>query len=229
LGFETAAKCSGIREGKVMKDWSVQGEELANCNCNFGCPCQFGVLPTDGTCEAAVVYRINKGHYGNTKLDGLMAAGVYKWPGPIHEGNGHMQLIIDPKADDDQKAALEAIMTGADTVEMGTMWFVFSAMSPNKHETIYAPISLDMDLDDRIGKGVVEGVFEVNAEPIPNIVSGEPHRIGIALPHGFEFGFAEMAKGRTTTSGGEIELLKNTGTHAHFASLHLTGQGRVAA
>jgi hypothetical protein len=119
-----------------MKDWSIQGEELANCNCSFGCPCQFGVLPTDGTCEAAVVFRIDKGHYGDTKLDGLMTAGVYKWPGPIHEGEGHMQIIIDPKANADHRAALEAIMTGKDTEEMATMWFVFSAMSPNKHETL---------------------------------------------------------------------------------------------
>lgn len=212
-----------------MKDWSIQGEELANCNCNFGCPCQFGVLPTDGTCEAAVVYRIHKGHYGNISLDGLMAASVYKWPGPIHEGNGHMQIIIDPKADAEQRTALEAIISGADTEEMATMWFVFGAMSPNKHETLYAPISLDMNLEDRVGAANAEGVFEINAEPIPNIISGEPHRIGIALPHGFEFGFAEMAKGRTKTTGGDLELLKNTGTHAHFASLHLTGKGRVAA
>ena len=212
-----------------MTNWEIQGEELANCNCNFGCPCQFGVLPTDGTCEAAVVYKINKGHYGKTSLDGLTAAGVYKWPGPIHEGNGHMQLIIDPKADADQRTALEAIMSGADTEEMATMWFVFGAMSPNKHDTIYAPVSLDLNIEDRIGKGVADGVFDIAAEPIPNIVTGEPHRIGIALPHGFEFGFAEMAKGRTKTTGGDLELIKNTGTHAHMASLHLTGQGRVAA
>jgi hypothetical protein len=212
-----------------MKDWSIQGEELANCNCNFGCPCQFGVLPTDGTCEAAVVFRIDKGHYGDTKLDGLMTAGVYKWPGPIHEGEGHMQIIIDPKANADQRAALEAIMTGKDTEEMATMWFVFSAMSPNKHETLYEPITLDMSIDDRVGKATVNGIFEINAEPIPNIVTGDPHRAGLALPNGFEFGFAEMAKGRTKTSGGDLELLKNNGTHAHFASLHLTGKGRVAA
>jgi len=212
-----------------MTKWEIQGEELANCNCNFGCPCQFGVLPTDGTCEAAVVYKINKGHYGNTSLDGLTAAGVYKWPGAIHEGNGHMQLIIDPTADADQRAALEAIMSGADTEEMATMWFVFAAMSPNKHETIYAPVSLELNIEDRIGKGVADGILEIAAEPIPNIVTGEPHRVGIALPNGFEFAFAEMAKGRSKTTGGDLELNKNTGTHAHMASLHLTGKGRVAA
>ena len=212
-----------------MIDWEIKGEELVNCNCNFGCPCQFGVLPTDGTCEAAVVYRIDQGHYGDTSLAGLTAAAVYKWPSAIHEGNGHMQLIIDPKADADQRAALEAIMTGADTEEMATMWFVFGAMSPNRHETIYAPVSLELNAEDRVGKGVADGIFELEAEPIPNIVTGEPHRIGIALPHGFEFGFAEMAKGRTSTTGGALQLNKNTGTHAHMASLHLTGRGRIAA
>ena len=212
-----------------MKEWSVQGEEMANCNCNFGCPCQFGVLPTDGTCEAAVFFRFDKGHYGDVSLDGLKAAGVYKWPGPIHEGNGEMQLIIDEGASDEQRAALEAIMTGKDTNEMATMWFIFSAMAPTKHDTIVAPISVDMNPEDRTGRGEAKGVVEIDAEPIPNIVSGDPHRVGIRLPNGFEFGFAEMAKGKTKTSGSAIELLKNNGTHAHFASLHLTGEGRIEA
>ena len=212
-----------------MEQWSIQGEEIANCNCNFGCPCQFGVLPSDGTCEAAVFFRIDKGHYGDVNLDGLLAAGVYKWPGPIHEGEGQMQLIMDENASAEQRAALEAIMTGKDTVEMATMWFIFSAMCATQHETLVAPISVEINAEDRIGKGTVAGVVELEAEPIPNIVSGAPHRVGIRLPNGFEFGFAEMAKGHTKTSGGAIELLKNSGTHAHIASLHLTGEGRVGA
>ncbi len=210
-----------------MTKWSIQGEELANCNCNFGCPCQFGVLPTDGTCEAAVVYEIHRGHYGDVNLGGLRAAGVYKWPGAIHEGNGQMQLIIDDRATEEQKAALEVIMTGGDTTEMATMWFVFGAMSPNRHETLSAPIALELDRENRTGSANVGGIFEISAEPIPNIVTGDPHRISINLPNGFEFSKAEMAKGRTTTTGGDIALLKNNATHAHFASLHLTGDGVV--
>ena len=210
-----------------MTDWSIQGEEMVNCNCNFGCPCQFGVLPTDGICETARVNDIKKGHYGDVKLDGLRTAAVYKWPGPIHEGNGQMQLIIDEMANDAQRSALQAVLTGEDTDEMATMWYVFSAMAPNRHDTLYKSISLDLNQSDRIGSATVAGVFEINAKPIPNIVSGEPHRIGINLPHGFEFGHAEMASGRTKTTGGQISLDKNNDTHAHFASLHLTGAGVV--
>lgn len=210
-----------------MIDWSIQGEELANCNCNFGCPCQFGVLPTGGNCEAAVIFDIKKGNYGNVKLDGLRAAGVYKWPGPIHEGNGEMQLIIDEKADDTQRAALQAILTGEDTAEMATFWWVYSAMAPNRHKTLYKAIAVDMSAEDRIGSGSVSGVFDIDVKPIPNIVSGLPHRARINLPNGFEFTQAEAACGSTEIKGGAISLDKNQRTHAHFASLHLTGSGVV--
>jgi len=212
-----------------MTEWRIKAREMANCNCNFGCPCQFGVLPTDGTCEAAVVIEIETGHHGDVQLDGLRVGAVYKWPAAIHEGNGHMQLIIDERADADQRAALETIMTGGDTDEMATMWFVFGLMSPNRHETLYAPISVDMNIDDRTGHATVGDVFELSAVPIPNIVSGDPHRISIALPHGFEFAQAEMASGKTKTTGGDLDLLKNNATHAHFAQLHLTGSGVVRA
>ncbi|PSL22015.1 DUF1326 domain-containing protein [Shimia abyssi] len=211
-----------------MIDWEVKAEELANCNCNYGCPCQFGVLPTDGTCEAAVIYDIESGHYGDTRLDGLRVGALYKWPGAIHEGNGEMVLIVDDSASDAQVAAIEAIMTGQDTVEMGTMWFVFSAMSPTKHATLRAPITASLDRDARQGSATVGDFFEISAKPIPNIVTGDPHRIGINLPHGFEFRHAEMASGRTKTGNGALSLTKNSDTHAHFAALHLTGQGVAA-
>ncbi|WP_212525229.1 DUF1326 domain-containing protein [Actibacterium sp. MT2.3-13A] len=212
-----------------MKDWAIQGEELANCNCNFGCPCQFGVSPTDGSCEAAVVYDIHKGHHGDVKLDGLRAGATYKWPGPIHEGNGEMQLVIDARADAAQRAALEAIMTGEDTEDMATMWFVFSAMSPNRHPTLSAPIELAIDREGRSGRAKVGGIFEISAAPIPHPVTGAPHRVGLNLPNGFEFTAAELASGSTRTSGGAIALAKNRDSHAHFAALHLTGAGVVRA
>lgn len=210
-----------------MIDWSIQGQELANCNCNFGCPCQFSVMPTGGNCEAAVVFDIKKGHYGNVNLDGLRAAGVYKWPGGIHEGNGEMQLIIDEKADGAQRAALQAILTGEDTEEMATFWWVFSAMAPNKHETLYKAISTDLNATERTGTVNVSGVFEITVKPIPNIVSGSPHRAKIGTPNGFEFSEAEAACASTNILGGAIALDKNQNTHAHFASLHLTGSGVV--
>ena len=212
-----------------MTDWTIKALELANCNCNFGCPCQFSQVPTDGTCEAVAGFDFQDGHYGDVKLGGLKAVGLYKWPGPIHEGNGEMQLILDDKATPEQRAALEAIMTGEDTQEMATMWYVFSLMAPTKHPTLTASVSMSYDPETGIGSLKVPGIVETDIKPIPHIVTGDPHRISISLPRGFEFEKAEMACGSTKTQGGDIDLLKNSATHAHVAQLHLSGAGIVRA
>ncbi|MCI0431303.1 MAG: DUF1326 domain-containing protein, partial [Rhodospirillales bacterium] len=65
--------------------WMVKGREFANCNCSFGCPCQFNDLPTHGNCRAAIGYQIDQGHFGDVRLDGLRAAALYAWPGAVHQ------------------------------------------------------------------------------------------------------------------------------------------------
>jgi hypothetical protein len=93
-------------------DWAIRGPHFMNCNCDYGCPRQFAALPTDGTCEAVVAWRIDEGHFGDVKLDGLVGVNTYAWPGAIHEGNGAMQSIIDERADDKQRDALTAVLSG---------------------------------------------------------------------------------------------------------------------
>lgn len=211
-----------------MTQWELHGRELANCNCATGCPCQFMALPTSGYCEAVAAFEFDSGHYGDVDLGGTRSAMVVKWPGPIHEGNGTMQLIVDENASPEQRDALARIMTGEDTEEMATMWWVFSAMSPTKLETLYKPISMEMDMETRKGRAKVPGVFETEASPITNPVTGAEHRARINLPNGFEFLVAEMAKGSTKTSG-EIDLPSNKDTHVHMVEIHLSSQGIVQA
>lgn len=207
-----------------MTPWEIQATELANCNCAYGCPCQFNALPTDGNCEAAVGFSIEKGHYGDVPLGGLRAALTAQWPGPIHMGNGTLQIIIDQSASPAQRKALQSIMTGGDTEDMATMFWVFSKMAPNKLETLFLPIEMSIDTDARRGTIKVPGVFELEAVPIRNPVTGADHRARINLPNGFEFTQAEVGSGRTRTMGA-ISLKKNTDTHAHFARLRLSHKG----
>ena len=76
-------------------------------------------------------------------------------------------------------------------------------MSPNKLETLYQPIEITVDLEARRGHVRVPGVFETEAQPVTNPVTGAEHRARINLPHGFEFRFAEVAKGT-----GHLEALQ---------------------
>ena len=209
-----------------MVPWKLDALELANCNCAFGCPCQFNSLPTHGNCEAAVGFDVKSGHYGDVRLDGVKFALTAHWPGAIHEGNGTIQLVIDDAATDEQRAAIESIATGGDTEDMATMFWVFSKMSPNRLETLVRPIDLSIDVDARKGHVVVEDVFALKAQPIRNPVTGAEHRARINLPHGFEYRQAEVASGTTQTQGA-ISLTKNTDTHAHFCRILMTGQGVI--
>lgn len=211
-----------------MTPWEIHGQSLANCNCAFGCPCQFNALPTDGTCEAAAGFEVRSGRYGEVALDGLRAGMMIKWPGPIHEGNGQMQIIIDESASPAQREALEKIISGQDTEEMATMWWVFAATAPNRLATLYKPIDLKIDIDKRTGRVAIPGVFELSAEPIRNPVTGAEHRARIDLPQGFEYRIAEMGSGTTKTSGA-IALDKNAGTYAQFNELHLSNKGIIDA
>jgi hypothetical protein len=185
-------------------------------------------LPTRGNCEAVAAFEFDSGRYGDVDLGGTKAALAVHWPGAIHEGNGTMQFIIDERASPEQRDALYKIMTGEDTEEMATMWWVFSAMAPTKLETLYKPLEFEMDMETRTGRIRVPGVFETDASPITNPVTGAEHRARINLPHGFEFRIAEMAKGTTRTSGA-INLANNKDSHVHIVEIHLSNHGVLEA
>ncbi len=209
-----------------MTPWEIDATELANCNCAFGCPCQFNALPTHGKCEAAVGIIIHKGFHGDVRLDGVKFAFAAKWPAAIHQGNGTMQLVVDAAATPAQRKAVETIFTGGDTDAMATFFWVFNKMSPNQLETLVKPIDAAIDIESRTGHVKVPGVFELSAEPIRNPVTGAAHRARINMPHGFEFRLAEVASGTTKTSGA-IALDKNNATHAHICHLHMNGHGVI--
>lgn len=94
--------------------WSITGEEIASCNCAWGCPCQFNARPTTGRCEAFAAWRIDKGYFGDTSLDGVVFASVLWFPGAVHEGNGKALHIVDERATPPQRAAIEAITFESD-------------------------------------------------------------------------------------------------------------------
>src|SRR5271165_7430606 len=96
-----------------MVNWMIKARDFTNCNCAYGCPCQFNARPTHGNCKAILCYAIDEGYHGSTRLDGLKVAGVAAWPGAIHEGNGEVQLIVDQQATPAQREALLRIFSGA--------------------------------------------------------------------------------------------------------------------
>lgn len=209
----------------ALTEWTMQGTELAHCNCVCGCPCQFSQLPTHGRCEAYCFVQIESGKYGDVSLDGLRWGIVATWPGPIHKGSGTIQAIVDERGDAKQRAALEAIAHGKDTEPGKIVWAVYAAMSSKFLPTLAKPIDLSIDVDRRLATVRVAGVVDGKIEPIRNPVTGAESRARINLPNGFEFTAAEVASG-TGRATGEVKL-DFKATHAHLANVHWTTHGVV--
>ncbi len=187
-------------------DWYIEGVEFGSCNCAFGCPCQFEALPTYGDCRGVEAVRIEKGHFGDTDLTGLNLALMYSWPGPIFEGNGAIQAIIDERANADQRNALATVLYGGETDEEATHWWVFRAMSSTVHEPLFKAIEFTVDIETRTAKLSIPGIVEASGSPIISPHGGGPHRAAIAIPNGIEFEYAEMGSSTAKTSGAVIEL-----------------------
>ena len=209
----------------VSVNWELTATEFANCNCSYGCPCQFAAPPTHGDCRYLAGYQIEHGHFGDVKLDGLCAAAIGVWPGAIHEGNGTMQVVIDERADARQREALLKILTGQETEEMATMWWVYSAMCPTKLPPIYAKIEIEIDVERRSARLEVPGVISSKGEPIRNPVTGAEHRVRIDFPKSFEFKLGEIGSGTSKTTGAlAIDLKDSWGV---FTPIHLSDKGRM--
>lgn len=208
-------------------DWYIEGIEFGNCNCVYACPCQFEALPTHGHCRGFEVLRIDKGHFGEVVLDGLNIAMLYAWPGPVFEGKGEMQVIIDERADARQGEALVKVLYGEETEEGATHWWVYHAMCDKVHEPLFRPIDYEVDIEARTARVVIPGVLESAGRPIKSPATGQEHRVRIDIPHGIEFELAEIGSA-TTTATAAIRLdLKDT--YGQFNRLRHSGKGTVHA
>jgi hypothetical protein len=203
--------------------WSIKAREFVNCNCSYGCPCQFNGLPTYGDCRAVVGMQIDQGHHGDTRLDGLRFVSILRWPGAIHEGKGEAAVVIDERASEPQRAALLRIVTGQDTEPGATIFQVFSTTFEKLHEPIFAPIDFEVDIDARKGRLVVRGITEGRGEPIKNPVTGAAHRARIDIPDGFEYSLAEIGRGWTKVARPMQFMLADS--YAQFAHVNLCQSG----
>src|SRR3989442_4010484 len=70
----------GAPKDEKTAKWKITGQLEESCSCNAACPCWFDSKPTRMTCGGNQVLFIQKGNYGNVKLDGLAVANYAQSP-----------------------------------------------------------------------------------------------------------------------------------------------------
>ena len=165
----------------MTDSWTLNGQVLVACNCDWGCPCNFNALPTPGKCEGGWTWHVEKGAFGDVRLDGLTFSVFVNWPGAIHEGNGEGVVLIDERADGAQRAKIETLVGG----KVGGPWGVLAWTWPKVHGPFSVSYELAFDgVNTRIKCGEI---FEVEGAPIRNPVSGAESHPGVVLPEGIIF------------------------------------------
>ena len=186
--------------------WEFKSHTYDNCNCSVSCGCQFNEPTTHGNCHFAYVGTIVEGHFDGTPLVGLNWAMLCMFPGEIADGHGKRQIIIDERADEAQRRALETIISGGACAPLSNHFSVFGSLCTECLETRFLSIGLDVDLKQRTAAVEIPGVVESVGRPIINKFSGEPFHIALVRPTGsFEFTYGEIGRGTTSVTG-DLEM-----------------------
>ena len=102
LGLSRAQK---TQPAATVQDFEVEGVSFTECQCTaYACPCRSNGHPTHGGCDAADFAYIQRGHYGNVKLDGLKVVAVGDLIDAKEERTGAV-LYFDEKSTPAQRDA----------------------------------------------------------------------------------------------------------------------------
>ncbi len=210
----------------MTDQWEFKTDTYDNCNCAMNCGCQFQLPSTHGYCQTAYVGSVVEGHFNATPLAGLKWAGLYKWPGEIAEGNGTRLIVIDERADETQRVALETIIAGEACAPLSNVFSVYGSLCTEFLDTVFRPITLDANVELRTARVDIPGVMQGSGRPLVNEFSGEPFHVALARPSGsIEFTYAELGLGTTTVTGGLDMAYADS--FAMFCVLHFNQDGLI--
>jgi hypothetical protein len=201
-----------------MANWQISGDYFENCNCDVVCPCLVSTAapltgrPTQGACDVALLFHVDRGNYGQVSLDGLNVALVAHAPGPMAEGNWSMAAYIDARANDQQTAALGAIFTG---VEGGPM-AAFAPLISTNLGVKKAPITYSISGKTRSAQ--IPGVLNMAVEPLPTMHPGGEIWAGIGHPVAPDR--LALAVGRSGSTFADHGMRwDNSGKNGHYAAI----------
>jgi len=196
--------------------WQIKGTIVLACNCDYGCPCNFNAMPTQGHCEGGWSWHIEEGSYGDVRLDNLTFSILGDWPGAIHEGNGKALVLIDEHADDAQHEAISTLVSG----EVGGPW----AILRHTWTEVYGPYPAAYELDLREHHSSIRAgsILDLELEPIRNPVTGAEAHPRILLPEGFVWKDGYVTASRKFRVQNSVSY-DHSGKYAAFAKFEYSG------
>jgi hypothetical protein len=205
----------------AQQKWSMCGEYMESCNCDYLCPCIYtnpqGPVTYDH-CIAALVFRIDRGSCGDTKLDGLKFALVIRSGKVMADGNWIFAGVVDETADDAQRQALAAIVGGE---AGGPPGVIRENLVGDFRGVEFKPIEFSLNGLERAASIPGALSFEIEGVASRNR-SGEPFFIdNTAHPAGRRLALARSKQLHVHGFGLDLDLV-GKGNNGHFAPFSWT-------
>ena len=200
----------------TIPQWKLKGQVVVACNCDFGCPCNFNGRPTPGKCEVGWTWHVDQGSYGNVPLSGLNFSLQVNYPAAIHEGNGEGVIVIDEKANEQQRAAVRNLFSG----QAGGPWKILSTTISKTHRPEYVPFEVSFgDFTATVAAG---DMIDLKMEPVKNPVTGAEVHPRAVLPEGFIFKDAALGKSSVFRVNGPVSF-DHSGRYAASSKYQYSG------
>jgi hypothetical protein len=202
----------------MATNWQLSGDYFENCNCNVVCPCLISPAPpltsrpTQGVCDVALAFHIDKGSYGAVALDGLSLALVAHVPGPMGDGNWTVAIYLDERANDQQAAALGAIFGGAEGGPMAA----FAPLIATNLGVKKVPITYRVT--GKIRSTEIPGIMHMSVEPLPTLREGGEMWVSAGHPVAPEK-LALAVGGAGSTFADHGMRWDNSGKNGHYAPI----------
>ena len=202
----------------MATNWQLSGDYFENCNCNVVCPCLISPAPpltsrpTQGVCDVALAFHIDKGSYGAVALDGLSLALVAHVPGPMGDGNWTVAIYLDERANDQQAAALGAIFGGAEGGPMAA----FAPLIATNLGVKKVPITYRVT--GKIRSTEIPGIMHMSVEPRPTLREGGEMWVSAGHPVAPEK-LALAVGGAGSTFADHGMRWDNSGKNGHYAPI----------
>ena len=198
--------------------WSVAGQYYETCSCDFVCPCvltQLTAKPTKGSCTFAMSFKIERGKFGGTSLDGLGFIVVGFTPAEMGKGNWSAGVIVDERASAEQRDAIVAVASGAAGGPMAALSgmitnFVGVESAPIRFERDGAKWSVNASSFVSMSAEPAMGIDPAAKEPLQLGNTGHPANTRFSLAHALHSNLKAFGLSWNDTTG------KNNGQYAPF-------------
>ena len=194
--------------------WQVSGDYMEACSCDAVCPCPTSGLaarPTKGSCDAGLVFHVERGQYDGTNLDGLSFAVLLHTPGPMIQGNWTLGVILDERASVPQREALTAIASGQGGGPMAALGPLVGSFAGAEAK----PIRIERQGMQRSVS--IPGVLDIAIDGIPGASQDEPiYFDNVGHPAASRLALAKASRGHMHAFG--IDWDDTSGrNNGHFA------------